>query len=433
MVLTRPMRVTPSSSDWRWRSAFLVAAMILAPVACEDRAAPAGAPSATASAAVGVPIGLTLTPDEEGRAQAMADSLGEYARDFSPEEVAEPKNAPRFLWLAAHAPRKPVVCAALSALRSAGAREGRKLPAQDVCRVVSHHLGSSDPEIAALAVQATFALRDGSCPTAIDRVVEIARHPDPGMRCVAVDELCYLRGARELPQVVATYARAVADPAPGVAAMALFRIATCGAWARSEELLAAARPQLRHPEPGVRGLAADVVVCLGRENPWVVEELLRLLEDAHPYVRAAAAEGLGSLDDPSVIHALILRVDDHEGSRYSLPVKLPTGNSESMAYQAGPYNQVRDEVLRAIAGASRKLQSPFELVEGEIRKRRQEQAKAKGPLGLQGLGPTAGGGPLTRPSARQMDATLDERSARAKRWYAAQRAKLPPLRSQPAK
>jgi hypothetical protein len=147
---------------------------------------------------------------------------------------------------------------------------------------------------------------------------------DAARRFAALEALNLLPPDRRLPEVLAGLEAALDAREPQLLCSALFALqhsgpsfSSAGKPATLEGRVAALTA---HDDPAVRGRAFGLLSALA----WLSEpaakrrSLETALRDAHPFVRAVAAEALGQAGSFEAVPALLLVTEDTAAARYEL-------------------------------------------------------------------------------------------------------------------
>jgi HEAT repeat protein len=163
-------------------------------------------------------------------------------------------------------------------------------------------LRDTHPAVRARAAAALGAIGPAARP-AVDPLTEALEDPDPQVRAEAAFALGMILDRSDA--VLSTLFRAVMDTVPAVrrrAAYAVNRLRHRGRTPLHAELREQVRAALRAPSARTRDAAASFLSGLSDE-PWQIEEYIRLLNDPEADVRETAAyalAGLGSAAAPAV-------------------------------------------------------------------------------------------------------------------------------------
>jgi hypothetical protein len=269
----------------------------------------------------------------QGRAQG-SDSARAREADGSrsaAQEVVAAASAESIVHLADTSGDPRVIEAALrEVLSTYSSRSSQKrAPDAELDRVLIRHVHASQPSVAAAALEAARLplMTEQPSEALTSSIVELAKpERDPARRQAALVALNLIRPDRRAPHVLASFEQALAAREPQIVSAGLLALSQSGSSllvmpeptrarvaARVLELAAAL-------DPGVRGRSLAVFA----ELDWLASlaaryELgARRLRDAHPYVRAQAADLLLRCREPAAIHALIALVGDLAEARYEL-------------------------------------------------------------------------------------------------------------------
>ncbi|MEM6930691.1 MAG: HEAT repeat domain-containing protein, partial [Myxococcota bacterium] len=125
-------------------------------------------------------------------------------------------------------------------------------------------------------------------------------------------------------------------------------------------LQAAATLALRDIDPGVRGRAALALARLAPGDLSLVEQIRRLLQDEHPFTRAAAAKALADVGQETYVHDLVPLLTDHESTVWrSRPFERLDGTSDRIRFLASPHERVDEAVLTALERLTADLAQPY--------------------------------------------------------------------------
>jgi len=339
-------------------------------------------PQPSASASAKPPATITLNATQKQDLKALLGSL--RGERFPMEAIRKPKHAPLFLYLADTEKRADVVLAALQALTiaytSVPNHKTRVQAEEDYARVVAARLSSQDPKILERAIEASSHAVSGQKPSreVIDALVKIASsHDDAAIRAEAIDRLRLIRGFWDDPRVAAALLKALHHREPFVISRALFGLRPRAAQLPDKEkFLERGLELLEHPDPGVRGRAAEFVGRLAMGKDELAEKLEPMLKDENPYVRSAAATGLSYLGTPSSIHAIAKLLGDKAENKYELCCyRTPMGRSVKVQHDGSAWGQVRDAAVHALERLSRRTELPFKAdpvdradIEGSVKK-----------------------------------------------------------------
>ncbi|MGC4093758.1 MAG: hypothetical protein QM756_38825 [Polyangiaceae bacterium] len=272
-----------------------------------------------------------VAPVQRQALEPFARQLEQAAPPSEPERVPGKSNAEAITQLADTSEDPRVVIAALREVLTAFAARGTRKPAPDaeLERVLAKRLRSSNGQIAAAALQATrVSLMRPEPSEALSRAVadESAPERDAPRRYAALEALNLLRPDRRAGTALDAFERALSAHEPFLVSLALLCLSQSGAslasWPdeRRRALGQRALELAEHADPGVRGHA----LLLLAELEGLVDDAARLgaalkhLTDAHPYVRAQAADTAWRCREPLAIHALIDDVADTAAARYEL-------------------------------------------------------------------------------------------------------------------
>ncbi len=339
-------------------------------------------PQPSASASATPPPNVTLNAAQQQELKALLASL--RGERFPMEAVRKPKFAPLFLYLADTSDQPNVVLAALQALTiaytSVPKHETRVQAGESYARVVAARLSSPDPKILERAIEASSHTVSGEKPSreVIDALVRISSsHDDAGIRAEAIDRLRLIRGFWDDAKVAAALLKALHHREPFVVSRALFGLRPRAAQLPDKEkFLERGLELLEHPDPGVRGRAAEFVGRLALGKDELAEKLEPMLKDKDPYVRSAAATGLSYLGTAPSIHAIAKLLGDKAKNQYELCCyRTPTGRSVRVLHDGSAWGQVSDAAVRALERLSRRTEIHFKAdpvdrndIEGSLKK-----------------------------------------------------------------
>lgn len=266
-----------------------------------------------------------LAPIDEAT-KAKAESLVGQVDGLSfPFEVGhDVANAKAFLHLAHTAEAPNVVAAALRGMATTHEttpKPDARLVDADYHAIVAYRLASPDLTIASAAFEAAHESTDVEPPSAavVDALAEIAQyHENLTARYLALDAL------REMSSptgpVQAAFLRALDEPSLPFVALSLEAMEYLSVkLVDRAALMTRLTTLLASPDAGVRGQVAEVLTQMARDEAdrkELVKLLLPLLDDPHPYPRAAAAYGMGVMRHEPAAAKLVAMFDDLEPARF---------------------------------------------------------------------------------------------------------------------
>jgi HEAT repeat protein len=347
----------------------------------------------------GIQIQLKLS---EAQKQASEKLVGKIRHGRFPNEAVRDKDqAKLFLYLAATSDKPEVIMAALQAMKmaftSSEAYKKKEYAGKDYGVVIAAHLHSKDPKIEGYALEAAPHAVSGKEPYApvVDALVEIAStHENASARAEAIDRLRLVRDFQKNQKIGEAFLQALSSDKPYVVSKALFglRLRATGLVMRSK-FLDRARSLMKHADPGVRGRAAELAGRLGAGKPQVVEEVVALLKDDHPFTRSAACSALAHMGDLGAVHAIIKLVDDSEKNTYDIRgFQTLTGRPGWVHHDGSAWSRVQDAAIRALERLSMRTETRFK---------------------------------ADRVDSKDVEGSLAKNARAAKSWYARVKAKLP--------
>jgi hypothetical protein len=276
------------------------------------------------------------------------------------------RSAETIVYLAETSDDPHVISAALREVLTTYSSRSKLKPAPDAAleRVLLKHVRSGDPTVAAAALVAARVplMTERPSEALVNAIVE-STTPDSGSsrRYAAFEALDLLRPDRRTPAVLDAFEQALSSPEPYLVSRALLAFSQSGPALLLLPEADRARLGTRvlalgtHPDPGVRGRALAVL----SELDWLVPARVRLatalerLGDAHPYVRAEAAELARRCREPLSIHALIQLVSDLAPARYELAgFSLLDGGAGSSVHLLPGRPTVAEAALLAVLSLS---------------------------------------------------------------------------------
>ncbi len=169
---------------------------------------------------------------------------------------------------------------------------------------------AADPEPGVREVLTWAIARHGA--SALDALMPLLSHADPVVRAQAAHALSKVGDAAAVPMVIPL----LSDPSPAVVAKAAQVLGRLGGECARQALVGA----LGSGHDAVHNAVVD---ALEQAGPGSMELLVPRLRDVEPRVRAAAAEALGLIGDPSAAPALAPLIEDVEATvRFEAVVAL---------------------------------------------------------------------------------------------------------------
>lgn len=311
-----------------------------------------------------------LAPVDEGT-KAKAEALVGRVDGLSfPYEVQrDTTNAKAFLHLAHTAEAANVVAAALRGMATTYEPTPKAdVPAVDADyhAVVAYRLASTDPAIASAAFEAAHDSTKVEPPNAavVAALVEIAQHHENlAARHLAIDALSEMKSATG--PVQAAVLRALEEPSVAFVALSLEAMTFLFVqFVDRAALMKRLTTLLASPDAGVRGQVVEVLTQMGRDDAdrkELVTLLLPLLDDPHPYPRAAAAYAMGVMRHMQAAAKLVAMFDDLEPAKFRIEgwANLDgSAKADSLAVNLG--DSVASVSLMALSLLSTKTDAEFE-------------------------------------------------------------------------
>ena len=347
----------------------------------------------------GVKIGMKLDDAERDEAARLLGSVSNGR--FPARMVRRDRNAKLFVYLAAKSDKPDTIQAALRAMQKTHTsgrgrkRAGRSVDA-DYGTVVAHHLGAKNEKVfsAALGAASHAIASSPPDPRVLDQVLKVARsHAVDGARISAINVLTRIPHYRQNPRIASVLLQVLNDKSPAVLSHALYQLYQSGVaeLAQKPAFEKATRSLMKHPDPGVRGRAARLIVELAPKSVEVRDLVRAMLEDKHPYPRSIAAHALAALPDVAAIHLLVPKLKDMARNNHHIPYTKLGGKKSAVPH--GARNEtVHDPCAVAIQSLSKKL-----------------------------------GNPWKRASRKHEKAARDQNLASANAWYAKHKGEIPAL------
>lgn len=276
------------------------------------------------------PLVLDATPPKlapiDEATKAKAESLVGQVDGLSfPFEVErDVANAKAFLHLAHTAEAPNVVAAALRGMATTHAttpKPDARLVDADYHAIVAYRLASPDPTIVSAAFEAAHDSTDVEPPSAavVDALVEIAQyHENLTARYLALHALSEM--SSPTAPVQAAFLRALDEPSVPFLALSLETMDFLAAkFVDRAAVMTRLTALLASPDAGVRGQAAEVMTQMARDEAdrkELVKLLLPLMDDPHPYPRAAAAYAMGVMRHLPAAAKLVALFDDLEPAQF---------------------------------------------------------------------------------------------------------------------
>ncbi len=267
----------------------------------------------------------SLDEDTRRRASELAQ---ERERRFFPGRVRIPANGPALLYLALTSEVEAEVIAALNGvdlIYTPREQPGHRKAGADYCAVVLYRLTSETPAIAETAFDAAktcVRLDEPSGDPVRDALVHFAfHHPKKAGRGLALKALS--PRWTPTPEVQDAFLYAIDEEDVALKALALERVSFNFGhrFSKHQALKARLEPLLAHRDPAVRGTAVAALAesSLGHNEQEVARALLPLVEDPHPFVRAAALSELGMLRYLPAAKTVLEHVDSKDPARHKIP------------------------------------------------------------------------------------------------------------------
>lgn len=311
-----------------------------------------------------------LAPIDEATKAKAASLVGQVDGLKFPFEIGrDAANALAFVHLAHTSEAPNVVAAALRGMartHSTSPKPDARLVDADYHAVVAYRLASPDVTIAEAAFEAAHVSTDVEPPSSavVDVLVAIAQaHANPAARYLALDALKEVRSPTA--PIQAAFLRAIDDASVPFVALSLEALTGLSSgFVERGRLMTRLTTLLASPDAGLRGQAAEVMTEMARDDAdrkEIVELLLPLLDDPHPYPRAAAAYAMGSMRHGPASAKLVALFDDLEGARFRVEgwANLDgSASDESLIVLSG--DSVAAAALMALSLISLKTSTPFE-------------------------------------------------------------------------
>lgn len=320
-------------------------------------------------------LALDATPPKrapvDDATKATAESLvGRVdGLEFPYEVERDVANAQAFLHLAHTAEAPNVVAAALRGMATTHAttpKPDARLVDADYHAIVTYRLASPDLTILSAAFETAHRSTDVEPPSAavVGALVEIAQyHENLTARYLALAALSEL--SSPTGPVQAAFLRALDEPSLPFVALSLDAMAFLSVkFVDRAAVMTRLTTLLGSPDAGVRGQAAEVMTQMGRDDAdrkELVKLLLPLLDDPHPYPRAAAAYAMGVMRHMPAAAKLVAMFDDLEPARFRVEgwANLDgSASDESLIVNLG--DSVASVALMALSLLSTKTDAEFE-------------------------------------------------------------------------
>ena len=266
-----------------------------------------------------------LAPVDDATKAKAAGLVGQVDGLSFPFAVAsDVTNARAFLHLAHTSEAPNVVAAALRGMARTYAitpKPDAPLIDADYHAVVAYRLASPDVTIASAAFEAAHSSTDVEPPSAavVGVLVEIAQHHESlAARYLALDALSEM--SSPTGPVQGAFLQALDDASVPFVALALEEMTFLAAKIVDRAaLMTRLTERLASPDAGVRGGVAEVMTQMARDDAdrkELTKLLLPLLDDPHPYPRAAAAYAMGVMRHGPASAKLVAMFDDLELARF---------------------------------------------------------------------------------------------------------------------
>ncbi len=381
------------------------------PPRVEPPAAPVAVVTPTPPPAVQAPPPPAFVPppaDEatKAKAKSLVDAMdrGEFPYDLRRDDA----NTPAFLYLAQTATEPVVVAGALSTIASRYSErkvEGRRLVDADYHAVVAYRLSSKDDTVLTAAFEAAGNSTEVTPPDAavVAILLDHARaHPSAVGRLLALEALGKI--AKPNGAVQAVFMTALDDESDPFVALVLDAMEhRADQFADVGALEAKLTARLSDPYPAIRGAAA---ACFGRlgmldadKRESVGTQLMPLLDDPDPFVRGEAVYALGAMLRMDAAPKIVALLDDAREARIVIDGWTHLdGSADRRRLLAPTASSVQGTALMALSILSGQTDAKFEYLDDIVRDGK-------------------GGEDYTAAVAK------------AKTWYAANKAKLVPKRA----
>lgn len=303
-----------------------------------------------------VNVSFKLSGKEKQKLGRLYKAIKGKTVNFPKKEASRKQNARLFTYAAATSTKPERVIAALSAMRRSHGPGKAKVDA-DFANVVAYHLKSKDPRVLqhALGAAALGLHGLGSKTPLLAEVINVGAQPSSSAaRFLALNTLRSLAADQHTEATVQLFTTSLEDKEPSVVASALSGLIQASAAVKTAApIVEKTLPLAKHADPGVRGLAIEVLGKIAGDRPDTTATALAALSDTHPFVRASACNALGSVGQASAIHALVPLVEDGASSHYELGGwKQLSGKPGTAEFEASPLRTVSDAAQRAVATLS---------------------------------------------------------------------------------
>jgi hypothetical protein len=252
---------------------------------------------------------------------ALLAALGQNRR-FSDQAIRAKENVARFPMLARSKQEPRIVAAALLAMAKTHERVASEMPSllSVYNQAVLDTLEADADEVVGAALLAAGPLISGpqGGQPAVSKIVRLApRFPTGAGRYALIDALSTVDAGGVTAGQLDIVVDALADANPYVVSRALreLQVRSADLGSRDEYVAARARALLASEDAGVRGRSAALLAALGGVQP---DELLRLLEDRHGYVRGQACMALARVGTRDHIKNILKIADSTVPASYAI-------------------------------------------------------------------------------------------------------------------
>jgi HEAT repeat protein len=298
-----------------------------------------------------------LSPAELEAAQGLAQKIKAGTLGFKERTAKE--NAPLFLHLAQDSQDPELVAGALQGMGQSWTWNPRlaqkRLVEPRYHAVVLRRLDDKHGPTLGRAMEAALNSVAGDEPDAgiMAKLAALAA-PDqpPAQRYAALDTLGRARHFQKHEAATRAFLQALDAPEPWLVSSALFRLPFVAHDLREREgFYAKARALMGHDDPGVRGRAALLAAATApdADKAEVAQGLLKLLDDADPYVASCAASALGRTGELKHVPRLLKLLDDKRRNVYDQrDFTRLTGEKGWVHHEGSPWARVDDAALQAL-------------------------------------------------------------------------------------